>query len=75
MKFDRGYLECVSPASNLIGDKSTNKAVAVNTAKSRTADLDWLKTTQPLSRSTTTLVWQQLEHELRRRIQLGDFAD
>ena len=32
-------------------------------------------TVQPLSRSSKTPLWQQLEHELRRRIQLGDFVD
>ena len=32
-------------------------------------------TVQPLSRSSKTALWQQLEHELRRRIQLGDFVD
>ena len=32
-------------------------------------------TVQSLSRSSKTPLWQQLEHELRRRIQLGDFVD
>ena len=47
MKFDQYYLECLSHASNLIGDESSNKAVVVDAEKSRKACLDWLNTARP----------------------------